>query len=249
MPVEQRTSAEHRTSPHRRRIPSPGAGLPALETACWRRKAELQRRTREPAACEAGLSGGVLSVLVSSSAHCRTFAANCLRHGKTLGSTLCGHISRANASDVRSFSRDAAALFLGTSVMAGACRNAHGARTGRGRGDSHRRGMEAVARTGHCRSASVLDPAGIAQDPFRSDDSWVRHRAFAAALPRFCRAACWHGRRTSAAIRHRTGDGFREFRFSRVGSFWARRYGTWRGGSAEIPEDLSRSHSIVSLLL
>jgi hypothetical protein len=31
------------------------------------------------------------------------FTANCLRHGKTLGSTLCGHISRANAMDAHSF--------------------------------------------------------------------------------------------------------------------------------------------------
>ena len=38
--------------------------------------------------------------------HCRTFPANRLRHGKTLGSTLCVHISRANASDVRNFLPD-----------------------------------------------------------------------------------------------------------------------------------------------
>src|ERR1700733_2918643 len=111
MPHRPLAFAVDRKLLRRKRIPSLDADRRGLEKGYGNRTAVWRYQSRGMLAPQPDLAPNSFPdwfrVHSSQNAHSdpslKSFRANRLRHGKTLGSTLCGHISRANAMDVRSF--------------------------------------------------------------------------------------------------------------------------------------------------
>ncbi len=130
--------------------------------------------------------------------------------------------------------RTAAAVLSGASLVAGACRVAHRSRARRSGSRSHRRRMEAVARTRH-RRGSVSRCRGDCRETRSAAMTAVSILSIRRCSTLFPPRRCWPGRMTSPATQPPTGAGFPGFRFSPVDFFWAHRCGMWRGGCAATP--------------
>ena len=160
---DSQSSAAHRTSTRRKRIPNLGAGLPGRETGCGRRKAESRRRKSGPDGGGAGQDSAAADrfrVGVEFT-HCRTFSQSPQTASDMVKHSARPYASIFHARTLRTSAvsrRTAAACFLAQALwlVHAELRTASGAR-GPG-SDAHRRGMEAVARTGHCRSSDFWTP-------------------------------------------------------------------------------------------